>query len=152
MTKLVTIIMLLLSTSITVAQTIEKFSVDSGGASAVVSELQVLYSIGEVNIQELYLESTTISMGFITSPIPPSSVTNTIEEDEGISIYPNPVSDLLYIKSNSLLKKAQLFDALGRLVLTTNQNIIDVKNLFSGVYIVKIMMADKLIKKKIIIQ
>jgi hypothetical protein len=49
------------------AQTIEKFSIDSGGASASGGNIQILYTIGEVNIQELSTVSGSISEGFINA-------------------------------------------------------------------------------------
>ncbi|MEM5564281.1 hemagglutinin protein [Psychroserpens sp. AS72] len=49
------------------AQTIEKFSIDSGGASASEGSIQILYTIGEVNVQELSTPSVSISEGFINA-------------------------------------------------------------------------------------
>jgi len=47
------------------AQTIEKFSIDSGGASATSGGIEILYTIGEVNVQELSAGTVSISEGFI---------------------------------------------------------------------------------------
>jgi hypothetical protein len=49
------------------AQSIEKFSIDSGGASASNGDIQILYTIGEVNVQELSTASGSISEGFINA-------------------------------------------------------------------------------------
>ncbi|MEM5565197.1 hemagglutinin protein [Psychroserpens sp. AS72] len=49
------------------AQSIEKFSIDSGGASASEGGIQILYTIGEVNVQELSTPSVSISEGFINA-------------------------------------------------------------------------------------
>lgn len=49
------------------AQTIEKFSIDSGGASVSAGGIQMLYTIGEVNVQELSTASVNISEGFINA-------------------------------------------------------------------------------------
>lgn len=49
------------------AQTIEKFSIDSGGAMATVSNISLLYTIGEVNVQELSTATNHISEGFINA-------------------------------------------------------------------------------------
>nr|WP_321237169.1 hemagglutinin protein [uncultured Psychroserpens sp.] len=49
------------------AQTIEKFSIDSGGASASAGDIQILYTIGEVNVQELSNSDVTVSEGFINA-------------------------------------------------------------------------------------
>lgn len=50
------------------AQTIEKSTVDSGGAS-IVNGLEVLYTIGEVNVQEVTLGNVSISEGFINGSV-----------------------------------------------------------------------------------
>ena len=42
-----------LSCFLTQAQTIEKFSIDNGGASVTNGNITLLYTIGEVNVQEL---------------------------------------------------------------------------------------------------
>jgi len=47
------------------AQSIDKFSIDSGGASVNSGGIQILYTIGEVNVQELSAGGISISEGFI---------------------------------------------------------------------------------------
>ena len=49
------------------AQTIEKFSIDSGGDSAVNGDIEVLYTLGEVNVQELNVGDISVSEGFIST-------------------------------------------------------------------------------------
>ena len=49
------------------AQSIERFSIDSGGASASAGGIQILYTIGEVNVQEHNTETISVSEGFINS-------------------------------------------------------------------------------------
>lgn len=49
------------------AQTIEKFSIDSGGASATVGNINILYTIGEVNVQEYSQPTVSVSEGFINA-------------------------------------------------------------------------------------
>ncbi|MDG5491224.1 hemagglutinin protein [Psychroserpens sp. SPM9] len=49
------------------AQTIEKFSIDSGGASVTAAGIDMLYTIGEVNIQELSVGNVQVSEGFINA-------------------------------------------------------------------------------------
>jgi hypothetical protein len=63
-TKL-TFLISILMTFISQAQSIEKFSIDSGGASATAGGIQILYTIGEVNVQELSAGSIHVSEGFI---------------------------------------------------------------------------------------
>ena len=47
------------------SQSIEKFSIDSGGASASAGGIQILYTIGEVNVQEYSTSTLSVSEGFI---------------------------------------------------------------------------------------
>ncbi|WP_179334648.1 hemagglutinin protein [Winogradskyella costae] len=47
------------------SQSMEKFSIDSGGASVTAGGIQMLYTIGEVNVQELSAGGISLSEGFI---------------------------------------------------------------------------------------
>ncbi|WP_299271863.1 hemagglutinin protein [uncultured Psychroserpens sp.] len=49
------------------AQTIEKFSMDSGGASTLVGGIEILYTLGEVAVQELNTGAVAVSEGFINA-------------------------------------------------------------------------------------
>jgi len=72
-----------------------------------------------------------------------------VEEEEEIKneqnnndliIYPNPVSDQLSINNKLTIYKISITDVSGRLVMTIKENIsvINVTNLPSGVYFIKI--------------
>lgn len=50
---------------ISYAQSIEKYSIDSGGASVSTGTVQILYTIGEVHVAELSGAGVSISEGFI---------------------------------------------------------------------------------------
>ena len=47
------------------AQSVEKFSIDNGGASVAVGGIEVLYTVGEVNVQEIAIGNIQVSEGFI---------------------------------------------------------------------------------------
>ncbi|WCO01741.1 T9SS type A sorting domain-containing protein [Psychroserpens ponticola] len=49
------------------SQSIEKFSIDSGGASTSAGGIQILYTIGEVVVQEYSTTNLSVSEGFINS-------------------------------------------------------------------------------------
>ncbi|MBO7460507.1 MAG: T9SS type A sorting domain-containing protein, partial [Bacteroidales bacterium] len=63
-----------------------------------------------------------------------------------IAIYPNPVSDYIYIElsDNSICTAIEIYSLDGRLVKSQINNLstIDLSSLPMGVYIVKIRMAD----------
>lgn len=59
-------------------------------------------------------------------------------DKEGFTIYPNPVNNLLNIKSTSIIKSAVIYNLLGKQILKTSDDSIDVSKLNSGIYILKI--------------
>lgn len=68
MKKLIIILLAFSFTQFTThGQTIEKFSIDSGGASAAAGGIEILYTIGEVNVQELSAGNIQVSEGFINA-------------------------------------------------------------------------------------
>jgi len=54
-----------------------------------------------------------------------------------IYVYPNPTANRVYIQSESITKAA-LFDLMGRKVMETNQDQIDISNISSGSYILQV--------------
>jgi hypothetical protein len=75
---------------------------------------------------------------------------------EGLSIYPNPVSNgKLYITSKLGLEKViEIFDVLGKKVFDTTSGVkeINVSNLNAGVYIIKIREKDASATRKLIVK
>ena len=65
--KTITIIFLWLCALPVNAQTIEKYSIDSGGASVTSGGINVLYTIGEVHVQEYSTPALSVSEGFINT-------------------------------------------------------------------------------------
>ncbi|MFK7782888.1 hemagglutinin protein [Psychroserpens sp.] len=49
------------------SQSIEKFSIDSGGASTSANGIEIFYTIGEVNVQEITTPNFSVSEGFVNS-------------------------------------------------------------------------------------
>lgn len=71
-------------------------------------------------------------------------------QDEIINVYPNPTSDVVYIENlpdNSII---ELYNINGILVKKCNRGILNVSELESGVYYIRIISSDKVITKKII--
>jgi hypothetical protein len=66
-----------------------------------------------------------------------SSINANFEVSE-MSIFPNPTSGLLYVKSNNDIVNIQLFDLLGNLLFSQfNQSNINARQLVNGVYILR---------------
>ena len=69
-----------------------------------------------------------------------------------LSVYPNPVYDVLHITSAKPIQQTEVFDITGRLVLSTQQTTIDVSNFNKGYYLVKVILRDgNLITKKVLV-
>lgn len=77
-------------------------------------------------------------------------------EIAGLQVYPNPVSNgVLHIESNlNTARTISLFDVLGKQVLntTTSNNTINIANLNSGIYILKITEGSKTATRKLVIR
>ena len=68
-TKTITTILLLLFALTVTSQTIYKSSIDSGGAISSNGNIQLMYTIGEVNIQESSAGNIQLSEGFISAQL-----------------------------------------------------------------------------------
>ena len=81
-----------------------------------------------------------------------SIVDNSIK---GIKIYPNPVSDVLYIQNeNVAISRMELYDVQGKQLfsMVDNLNQINVEYLNNGIYFLKIVSDNGTITKKIIVK
>ncbi|MBO6186671.1 MAG: T9SS type A sorting domain-containing protein [Chryseobacterium sp.] len=69
-----------------------------------------------------------------------------------LSIYPNPVKDVLNIQSKNQIVKAEIYDVNGRILVSTslNGNSIHVSELPKGNYIIKLFSKDKATAHKFI--
>ena len=68
------------------------------------------------------------------------------------NIYPNPVNDKLYIETLTQTQTIEIYDAFGRLQSTVNgqQSMVDVSNLNSGVYFVKVITTEGDVVKRFV--
>jgi fibronectin type 3 domain-containing protein len=73
-----------------------------------------------------------------------------------VEIYPNPVNDILYIEAETEIEEVVVYDVYGRVQNLRNsetqklRNSIDVSNLNSGVYFVKIKTEESNITKRFV--
>ena len=69
------------------------------------------------------------------------------------NLYPNPASDILNIEFNEAIKSVEIYSLQGQKVLETNQTEINISNLASGMYIVKVQdLNGSFATKKLIIE
>lgn len=67
-------------------------------------------------------------------------------------IYPNPVNDVLFFKSANAISKVEIFDTTGRILKTStiSENKLNVSDLKTGNYILKIFTEKEVVNTKII--
>ena len=86
-----------------------------------------------------------------------TTIQNTLGSNENnfnndIISYPNPVKNILFFKSENKIIKAEIYDVIGRIISsnTVSENKIDLNNLKSGNYILKIYTESGILNSKII--
>ena len=86
-----------------------------------------------------FIANTNDCSGATASRLDPNLSNTTLDLKKNFKIYPNPVSSILTIQSEKSIDTIEVFDALGRLVLTKKStNTLDVSSLQSGTYLMKI--------------
>ncbi|HOR39684.1 MAG TPA: T9SS type A sorting domain-containing protein, partial [Paludibacteraceae bacterium] len=80
-----------------------------------------------------------------------SGISNT-NQSTSIQLYPNPVSNLLNINSNEKVTKIEIFSISGQIItqLNGNSSSIDLSNLSSGNYLIKIHTQNGVLTKLIV--
>jgi hypothetical protein len=103
--------------------------------------------LSDINLDNSLASSWTASNDVISSVEIPAA-------DIDISIYPNPVSDILYIKSGPEILSLSIYDIYGRVIMTLKGGNdiceVDLRHLIKGTYIVKVVTADGSHTEKII--
>ena len=96
-------------------------------------------TVDETNNSVSYTFNESVSFKSVTASS--SNGTLTIEDIEQIPnqifVYPNPTTDRIYIQGENILQ-TELFDIRGRRVKTTNQKQIDLSDITSGSFILKV--------------
>jgi len=96
-------------------------------------------TVDETNNTVSYTFNDPVSFKAITASS--ADATLTVEDiypmDSKISVYPNPTANRIYIQGDNILQ-VELFDLRGRKVKTTNQKQIDLSDMGSGSFILKV--------------
>ena len=96
-------------------------------------------TVDEINNKVSYTFNDPVSFKAVT--VSSANATLTVEDiyplDSKISVYPNPTANRIYIQGENILQ-AELFDLRGRKVKTTNQKQIDLSDMGSGSFILKV--------------
>ncbi|MDO9253979.1 MAG: T9SS type A sorting domain-containing protein [Bacteroidales bacterium] len=117
MRNFITFIALVCSLTVFGQVGIKKSSIDSGGTSTQSGTTKMIYTIGEVAVQEKTTGSFGISEGFINSDMFNTVGTEELTKLAGVSIFPNPTEDLLTISfENESKYDISISDLFGKLI------------------------------------
>jgi hypothetical protein len=103
-------------------------AIDSGDNSYVTTTSDLLGN------QRIF--NTTVDMGGYEFGAALGIQDNTLLED--FKLYPNPVRNILNIQLEETLEKIEFYSILGRKVLESNNSSVNVSNLASGIYLLKV--------------
>lgn len=96
-------------------------------------------AVDQTNNTVSYTFTEAVSFKAVTASA--SGATLTVEDilqpQSGISVYPNPTANRIYIQGENVLQ-AELFDLRGRKIKATNQNQLDLSDTGSGSFILKV--------------
>jgi hypothetical protein len=128
-------------------------SINAGGGDATGSNGKVSFTIGQIDYVTATGSGGSVSQG-VQQPFEIFTLgTDDIPEIKlEFSIYPNPTTDLLYIKNgnNDLKFKYQLFDISGKLIFTSFTSVqedqINMTSYQAGTYILVIQSDNNLTK------
>ena len=130
---------LLLTIAITASHFIQAQSViATGGSSYTSPSVSVNWTVGETVIQTFDTNNALVSQGMHQDNTQP---TNTIEQSPTLlTLWPNPARESVTISgSKSPIERIEIFDAVGKLVVThTQKNTFSVAPLAAGSYVVRV--------------
>lgn len=69
-----------------------------------------------------------------------------------VSVYPNPFTNQVSVKSEKAIDEVKIFDLSGKLVATTTQSTINTESLESGYYLLKVKSGNQTVTKRIVKQ
>jgi len=123
--------------------TIKKSNISTDGGSYTVGTTQVVYTVGEVAVQENTAGTSLVSEGFIGPDIVQALGVADYTELQNISVYPIPVDTDLNIElPNHIDYKVYLYDLNGKQLVHFNINnsyTIDMSDYTAGVYLLIII-------------
>jgi hypothetical protein len=92
----------------------------------------------------------TITYDTVMVSVVPTGIKQVSDYNKQVTIYPNPATDKLFIKSEEKIQSIEVYDVLGANVISTKESEIDISKLNAGVYFVEVFTGDYLYTSKFI--
>lgn len=89
---------------------------------------------------------------FKTSAVETLLAVSDVAKKSTVSVYPNPATNVINVKSENKIAQVSIYDASGKTVKTTTETTINVENLAKGSYVVSIKYADGTTESKKVIK
>jgi hypothetical protein len=144
--KNILIILAVLTISLGFGQTaIKKSSVSSGGGVATQGTLSMVYTVGELAIQENTVGTVHLSEGFIGPDIIAAMGVEDYTQLDGVNVYPNPVKTNVNIELPDYNNyEIRVFDLTGKELMLVNieddnRTRLNLSQLKSGMYLLSII-------------
>lgn len=160
--KKVVFVCCILANSILMAQSLSSMVVNSAGTSvaSVDGKYRLDFSVGEAVITYQESGGKNLSQGFIQPIAFNYAKATELNYLELLNLYPNPTSSILYLdflEKSSETVQIEVLDCNSRMLkrLNTDSNAtipIDVSDLPSQLYYLKVQMKDKVFYEKVIMQ
>ena len=152
MKKLLLITTLLFVFVATAQVALKKSSISTTGGTTTVGNKQVVFTVGEVNIQETDVGNTHLSEGFIGPDIAVALGITDYGTLTGIELYPNPVTDRFSVNlPQTSLYDFYLYDLQGKQIFfRQSQNIkesFDISRLTAAGYMLIVIDRQNQLKK-----
>ena len=119
------------------AQTITAGTIASFAGSVNNSTITINYSVGENAIKTISNASNCVTQGFLQPQLIISTGIIEVNGNNEISVYPNPTTDFVLIKSTEQVTWL-VYDAIGKVVLVGDYSKIETAQFATGVYYIEI--------------
>ena len=111
-----------------------------------------MYNAGDIIIATNYIYYEQLHASYVSLPVLTTDNINLYKENTPFTIYPNPVNTYFKIINVDKIKAIELYDIIGNEYPIKLQEYVNISNLKSGIYIIKILtnenkiFLDKIIK------
>lgn len=119
------------------SQTISAGTIASFAGSVNNSTITIDYSVGENAISTVSNTSNAVTQGFLQPQLIISTGIVEVNEHNEVSVFPNPTSDFVFIKSAEQVTWV-IYDATGKVILIGDSSKIETTQFALGVYYLEI--------------
>ncbi|PWN66590.1 T9SS type A sorting domain-containing protein [Chryseobacterium oncorhynchi] len=114
-------------------------------------EMRIVATTNDGNTVQNYVGVDNVNLRFTNNGDLSLGVSEASNTKSDISVYPSPVSDYLHINSKEKIMNVELFDISGKLInVSWKENIVDLRSLKSGNYIISVKNKKETFSRKII--